>query len=276
MLQHTWERAEMAVPCEQVLTVVDAGHATTFGNQLAGRPHGTVIHQPANRETAPGTLLPLAHVLHADPDAVVGVFPSDHFVLEEDRFMAYVQVAGWTVRRGIHEIVLLGIMPDQPDPEYGWIEVNRDGRLPGSAFLPVERFWEKPEPCVARSLHEGGHLCSTMVTIARAATLWNLIGEAQPSLRQAFERIQRTLGTEREACEIVKAYHEIPSASLSSDVFERFPSRLTALAVRDVHWSDWGREERIEETLLRLATQNHRARGYRDARPSATGSARHS
>lgn len=260
MLQHTWKRVEMVVPPEGVLTVVDVGHVDTFRNQLASRPHGTVIHQPANRETAPGTLLPLAHVLHADPDAIVGVFPSDHFVMEEDRFMAHVQMAEWTVRRGLREIVILGVEADRPDPDYGWIEVNRAGRLRESCLLPVERFWEKPHPSIARSLHEGGHLWSTMVTVARAATLWNLIGEAQPDLQRPFERIQGTLGTESDASEITKAYQQMPSVSLSTGVFERFPSRLAAMAVRGLHWSDWGREERIDETLARLGKQNDMAR----------------
>lgn len=256
MLQHTWERVELAVPPERVLTVVDRGHVDTFRHQLASRPYKTVIHQPGNRETAPGTLLPLAHVLHADPDAVVGVFPSDHFVLEDDRFMAYVEVAQWTVRRGVQEIVILGVEPDEPDPDYGWIEVKRAGRLPRSCLLPVERFWEKPHPSVARSLHEGGHLWSTMVTVARAATLWELIGNAQPELRRPFECIKDALGTETESCEIAKAYEHMPTVSLSSGVFERLPSHLAAIAMRQVHWSDWGREERIDDTLLRFRKDN--------------------
>lgn len=256
MLQHTWKRAEMIVPREHVLTVIDAGHADTFRNQLASRSNGTVIHQPENRDTAPGTLLPLAHVLWADPDAVVGVFPSDHFVLEEERFMAHVELAEWIVRRGIGEVVILGVVPDHPDPDYGWIEVDRTGRLQGSWLLPVERFWEKPQPSVAQWLYEGQHLWSTMLTVARAATLWNLITESQPDLRQRFERIQRALGTENAACETAKAYHQMPSVSLSTDVFERCPSRLAALAVHDVHWSDWGREQRITETLVQLGRCN--------------------
>jgi mannose-1-phosphate guanylyltransferase len=256
MLQHTWKRVEMIAPRERVLTVVDAGHGGTFRNQLASRAHRTVIYQPTNRETAPGTLLPLAHVLRADPSAIVGIFPSDHFILEEERFMAQVQLAAWSLQRGMWDVVVLGVAPDQPDPDYGWIEVSRAGRHPGSGLLPVERFWEKPHASVARSLYEGGHLWSTMVTVARATTLWRLICEAQPELHRPFERIRHALGTAAETAEISSAYEGLPSASLSGDVFARTPSRLAALAVREVHWSDWGREERIDATLRQLGEYN--------------------
>jgi len=59
----------------------------------------------------------------------------------------------------------------------------------------VKRFWEKPNACVAQSLYAGGHLCSTMVAVARAGVLWDLIGTAQPELRRSFDRIRLALGT---------------------------------------------------------------------------------
>lgn len=257
MLQHTWKRVEMIVPRERVLTVVDAGHGTLFRNQLASRAHRTVIYQPANRETAPGTLLPLAHALHANPHAIVGIFPSDHFILEEERFMAQVEIAEWSVRRGLWDIVIVGVVPEGPDPDYGWIEVDRAGRHPGSCLLPVKRFWEKPNASVAQSLYASGHLWSTMVTVARAGALWDLIGTAQPELRRSFDRIRHALGTTAESAEIRNAYARMPSVSLSSGVFAQAPSCLATLAARDVHWSDWGREERVTETLLELGKHGH-------------------
>ena len=49
--------------------------------------------QPANKETGPGILLPLMFIYKRCPHAIVAVFPSDHFVLEEDRFMNHVKLA---------------------------------------------------------------------------------------------------------------------------------------------------------------------------------------
>jgi mannose-1-phosphate guanylyltransferase len=241
MLQHTWHRVEMMVPREKLITVVDAGHREPFRKQLSERLAGTVVYQPTNCETAPGTMLPLAHVLQGDPNAVVAIFPSDHFVEEENRFMGYVQIAEWLVRRRLWDVALLGIQPDRPDPDYGWIEVRRSGRHSKSRVWPVERFWEKPDPLLSRRLYEGGHLWSTMVIVARGARLWELVLDAQPELRRPFECIRQALRTPREESEVRAAYGAMRSMSLSRDVFERVTSCLAVVEVRDVHWNEWGR-----------------------------------
>lgn len=245
-------RAASAIPRERVVTVIDATHADLFRDQLARRAARTVVVQPANRETGPGTLLPLAHVLRADPEARVAILPSDHFVEEEERFMRHVDVADWLVRRELGDVAILGVEAERPDSDYGWIEVHRSGRHRASCALPVVRFWEKPPLPVACRLHEEGHLWSTMVTVARGASLWDFFRAVQPDVHRSFERVRQALGTADEAAVLHDAYHRMPSVSLSKGVFERLPSRLAAVAVRGVHWSDWRREERVVETLDRL------------------------
>ncbi len=254
MLEHTWDRVELTVARDRVLTVVDAAHRATFHAQLSGRAEGTVISQPANRETGPGTMLPLAHVLQADPDAIVGIFPSDHFVGDDRGFMAHVDMAQWVVHRGLWDVVLLGAPADGPDREYGWIEADRFGRPRTSYVLPVRRFWEKPRRSTALRLYEDGHLWSTMVTIARAARLWELIETVQPELCRLFGRVRAAVGTVREAAEVQAVYERLPSVSLSSGVFERVAPRLAVVPMRDVPWSDWGCEERVTCVLSRLGS----------------------
>jgi mannose-1-phosphate guanylyltransferase len=257
MLEHTWARVEMLMAHERVLTVIGATHLAEFPEQLDARWPGTVLGQPVNRETAPGILLPLAQVLRADPFAVVGIFPSDHFVLEERRLMAQAWAASNVVRDGVRDVVILGATPTRADPEYGWIEV-RHGREIAPGVLAVERFREKPTLETAARLYRGGHLWSTMIVVARAAALWELICEAQPQLRRPFEKIREALGTADEADVLQREYVAIPEVSLSQGVLEQFPSRLGVMALDGIYWSDWGREERIQETLQRLDWLFHR------------------
>lgn len=74
MLEHTWDRCQQLIPPERLLTVVSQGHLIypEVGQQLSGRPPGTVI-----------------------------VLPSDHFIVEEECFMAHVAMAFRTVERKI-------------------------------------------------------------------------------------------------------------------------------------------------------------------------------
>ena len=61
--------------------------------QLDGRRVGTVLFQPANRDTGAGVFLPLTYVRARDPLATVIIYPSDHFVYPEERFLDTVRDA---------------------------------------------------------------------------------------------------------------------------------------------------------------------------------------
>jgi mannose-1-phosphate guanylyltransferase len=84
MLRRTIRRAERIISPERLLTVVINPHLPYVKQQLCDRPSETIIVQPCNRETAPGILLPLLHVYQRDPQAIVAILPSDHFILEEE------------------------------------------------------------------------------------------------------------------------------------------------------------------------------------------------
>src|SRR5438309_1101836 len=80
---------------------------------------GPVMLPPA------GILLPLAYISHRDPSATVTVFPSDHFVVKEDPFLAAAGRAVAEVQHFSRQLILLGALPDQAEGDYGWIEPAR-------------------------------------------------------------------------------------------------------------------------------------------------------
>ena len=89
LIEHTFKRAETLIARQNILTIVGKQHLVhvEVRQQLASRHPGTVVVQPANKETGPGILFPLMHIYKRCPEAIVSVFPSDHFILEEARFM---------------------------------------------------------------------------------------------------------------------------------------------------------------------------------------------
>ncbi|MGE0824368.1 MAG: sugar phosphate nucleotidyltransferase [Candidatus Binatia bacterium] len=169
MLEHTLARVERMIPRERIVVVLSADHRPEAAPQLAHWPVDNVIYQPANRDTAPGILLPLAHVSHRDPLATVALFPSDHFILDEERFMASVQQAVAETQDFPHELTLLGMTPDGVEEGYGWIEPAGEER--GRATQAVRRFWEKPSLSCAQELLARGALWNTFVCVAQAATV---------------------------------------------------------------------------------------------------------
>jgi len=260
MLEQTYNRAEKIISCERLFTVVGKDHLAFAEprRQLSGRAPDTVVVQPANKDTGPGLLLPLMHVYKRYADATVVVFPSDHFIAEEDLFLRHVEAACRVVERHPSCLVLLGMEPDEPEPEYGYIVPGEDLNGPGSAELhKVTRFVEKPNTRIARELITAGALWNTMVMVFKAEMLLTLVRDIDPKLFDSFERICEAIGTLDEARVVERFYRQLPAVNFSQGLLEPFaadqPSSLLVLRVRGVFWSDWGSEQRIVSVLKKRA-----------------------
>jgi mannose-1-phosphate guanylyltransferase len=256
MLEHTFYRAQKMIPAERLFTVVSHSHLQhpEVTRQLSSRPMACIVEQPDNRDTGPGLLLPLAHLYKRYPDSTVVVFPSDHFILEEDLFMVYVDQAFRVVEQDPAKVVLLGINPSEAEPEYGYIVPGKKlyGPLaPGAC--EVSRFIEKPERDVARDVVSGGGLWNTLVMIFKTKIFLKEISRIDPLLFGFFERIWRAIGTPSVGDVVKKVYEQVHPVNLSKGFLEilalQRPSRLVVLPVRGVHWSDWGSEQRIMTVL---------------------------
>jgi mannose-1-phosphate guanylyltransferase len=256
MLEHTFDRAERLIPRERLFTVAsqDHLHYREARQQLLNRPSRTLVLQPLNRETAPGLLLPLMHVYKRYPQSIVAVFPSDHFILEEQRFMAHVEIAFQLVQRDPSQIVLLGVKPNQPETEYGYILPN--GQLTDLTAMDVhgvESFIEKPDAVTARRLASRGALWNSVVMVFETKTFLNLIGLASPALHRPFQEIFRAIGTAMESVVVEDCYRDMIPSNFSKDLLEtlaiHIPGRLAVISVKGVLWSDWGSAPRIIKIL---------------------------
>jgi mannose-1-phosphate guanylyltransferase len=252
MLEHTLARVERLIPRERILVVVSQNHQEEVIQHLAHWPAENVIYQPANRDTAPGILLPLTYISHRDPLATVTVFPSDHFVVKEDLFLAAVGRAVAEVQHFLRQLILLGALPNHAEGDYGWIELARqESRRESQAVL---RFVEKPSRAHADELLARGALWNTFVFAARATTLWAMVRRTAPDLADAFERIGGILSlcSSYAPCFIEHAYERMRAVNFSSGVCEPLVSWLRVLPLPEVGWSDWGTAERILASLQNL------------------------
>jgi mannose-1-phosphate guanylyltransferase len=258
MLEHTFDRAERLIPRDRLFTVASLDHLQFHEarRQLLARSAHTVVLQPLNRETAPGVLLPLIHVYKRYPQSIVAVFPSDHFILEEERFMAHVELAFRVVQQDPSRIVLLGVKPGQPEEEYGYILPN--GQLGGFAPVDlhgVESFMEKPERCIAMEYTARGALWNSMVMVFQTKSFLSLINLVALALHRSFERIYRAIGFPEENTVVEDCYDHMAPSNFSRDLLEaiavQHPARLAVISVDGVVWSDWGSAPRIMKILER-------------------------
>jgi mannose-1-phosphate guanylyltransferase len=256
LLERTFKRVERLVPPERIMTVVNHDHLQypDACRQLARRPVNTVIVQPRNRDTGPGLLLPLAYLQRRCEDAIVAVFPSDHYVSNDLALMQHAETACQAVEARPDLIVLLGVSPDAPETDYGYV-------LPGSSMdgdgtpqiRGVRRFIEKPTARQAHDLIEQGALWNTSILVFRLQVLVDLMWCVAPLLSLRFTEIVDAIGTPRAHDVIDAVYQGMPPVNLSRGILElvsvSWPSRLAVLRVDDAFWSDWGVEHRILRDL---------------------------
>lgn len=256
LLEQTRRRACMLVAPARLVTVVTRQHERFYRPALAGAAPASIVVQPENRGTAPAILYALLRLGAAASASPVAVFPSDHYVSDDGAFMARVEGALEAVLARPELVVLLGIAPDRPEADFGWIEPAELilGESPWPLYR-VRRFWEKPAPPVARRLETAGCLWNSFVIVAQPATLQRLIQSAVPELFAAFAPLRARLDTpwEDEAARVV--YGRLPSTDFSTHVLQARPESLAVLPVSGVGWNDLGDPARVRATQAQMHWQ---------------------
>jgi len=255
LLEATLQRARTLISSKRQFVVVTESHFdyAEVPQQLSNYPEVHVAAQPMNRDTGLGLLLALAHIYHVRPDSTVVVFPSDHFIQEEDLFLNHVDAAFGLVERDSERIVLLGIAPTQAETDYGYILPSDrwHNAFPFGA-REVKHFIEKPDPILARKLVLRGGFWNTMVMVFNLKMLIEHLRAINPFAYRGFEQICDSMDSAGFAVRVKQIFAKSEPLNLAKGVLEHLaaqrPRFLFVLPVRGVHWSDWGSEERIMST----------------------------
>jgi mannose-1-phosphate guanylyltransferase len=236
LLARTFERALPIVPRERLVTIVARQHRDWWESELADFPPANIIIQPENRGTAVGILLPLTHVLHQDPDAVVVVFPSDHHVADESVMRKAVLEGIEEVHEHPDEMLLLGITPDYEDAEYGWVTPRP---VEGDPVSLVETFVEKPAADVALRLRDTGALWNSFMFVAHGSTMLDII---RKRMHDTVEAVKHAIDS-HEA--LGALYAGLETHDFSREILQTFPARLRLLTVPPCGWTDLGTPARF-------------------------------
>src|SRR5882724_4578500 len=256
LLDQTSRRVALSVAPDHTLTVLTRTHERFYRPLLKNVPKARLLVQPENKGTAPAILFSLLRIAQLSPNAAVAFFPSDHYFADNEQFMSHIESAFDAARTHPETVTLLGIKPESPEVEYGWIEpdVSLFGRQPRS-ISRVRKFWEKPSALVARGLMERGCLWNSFVMVGRVDAFLKMTERALPSLFDFFSAIAPTFGTPAEARAMSELYSWIPSANFSHEVLTLRPDDLAVMQVSDVGWSDLGEPKRVFSTLQQIGLQ---------------------
>jgi mannose-1-phosphate guanylyltransferase len=193
MLQQTLERLKPIAGLEKTWIVTNEFLAQEIADQLPGLPLAQIVQEPIARNTAPACGLAAFLIERENPDAVLGVFPSDHVIGDEPRFLKALQKAINLAAAGDH-IVVLGIEPTRAETGYGYIETG-DFTQDEDA-LHVRRFTEKPNQSRAEEfVSAGNYYWNSGMFLWSARTLADAVREHLPETAPLLESIAAAYGT---------------------------------------------------------------------------------
>jgi mannose-1-phosphate guanylyltransferase len=184
------------------------------------------------------------------PRGVVGFFPSDHQFNSDTEFADFVDQAYQYAQIYGDRVFLLGITPDSPETDYGWIEPGRALLSRGGCdAFEVSRFWEKPSGDKARDLMDTGGLWNTFIMIGRLTAFLDLIRSSLPSLLISFDRMSDAMQPDATNAPLAELYTKIPTSNFSREVLVECPGNLAVLSAQGLQWTDLGNPERVMQTI---------------------------
>lgn len=246
LLYQTRRRISRLVPRWRTLLLLTKTHEPFYADQVSGMPSSSVLIQPCNRGTAPAILYSLMRLSEIDPKGILAFFPSDHYFSDDEAFVRQIDSAYEIAAFRPEVVILLGVTPEAPEVEYGWIEPGIPLENPGSnSVCRVSRFWEKPAQTLASALMERGCLWNSFVMFGHVNAFLNLIRHALPDLVESFESIRPSFFTTAEQAALRNLYSAIPAASFSEDALSVQPDHLAVLRATGLGWSDLGDPNRV-------------------------------
>jgi mannose-1-phosphate guanylyltransferase len=241
MIQQTVARLLPLAPARRFWIITNDDLRPAILKQLAKLPRTQVLAEPAGRNTAPAIGLAAFLLLRENPDAVIGLFPSDHVIVDEVRYRE-------TLARGIEiaaagaNIVVLGIRPNRAETGYGYIEA---GAVYDDA-LRVRRFTEKPDATkAAEFVAAGNYYWNSGIFLWSARTLADALREHLPKTAALLEEIAAAFGTHRFAATFRRLYPKCENISVDYAVLEprsakgEIEGRIFCLPA-DFGWNDLG------------------------------------
>ena len=243
MIQQTVERLKPLAGLEKTWIITNEYLAREIADQLPGLPAAQIVQEPVARNTAPACGLAAFLIERENPNAVLGVFPSDHVIADEPRFLKALQ-KGIAAAAAGENIVVLGIEPFRAETGYGYIETG-DLTKDDSA-LHVRRFIEKPNQNRADEfVAAGNYYWNSGMFLWSARTLANAVREHVPETAPLLEAIAAAWGTPQFDEVFRTAYPKCENISVDYAVLEPRSAKGEHLSnlyciPAEFNWNDLG------------------------------------
>jgi mannose-1-phosphate guanylyltransferase len=235
LIQKTFQRLSRLIPKENIFILTNERYNDLVFEQLPEVTARQVVLEPAMRNTAPCILYASLKIQKENPDAIMIVAPSDHWIEDETTFSKNVQQAFDFCSKN-NALMTLGIQPTFPNTGYGYIEFDKTS---AEAIKSVNQFREKPDYETAKEfISQGNFLWNAGIFMWSVRSVIDAFQSNQPNLYALFEKGISTYNTNLEADFIKYNYPLAENVSVDYAIMETSSNVYVIAAEFD--WNDLG------------------------------------
>ena len=250
MIRMTVDRIRRFSSPEKILVVASERLTRLIQDEIPEIPQGNYLIEPNGRNTAPAIGLAAIHVAHRDPDAVMGVYPSDHLITGETEFIDTIKIAEKFVEDST-ALLTLGVRPSYPATGYGYIQFQSGelANLPESVYQ-VKTFAEKPPLEIAEQfLRSGEFLWNSGMFLWSANTILGAMKKHMPDLYTSLKAVSDFIDTDRYDTVLDREWELVHSQSIDYGILEKADNVYTIKA--KFKWSDMGSWKSVYDILAK-------------------------
>lgn len=239
LLQLTFNRLSSIVLRENILILTNESYKDIVNKQISNLKEDQIILEPEMKNTAPCILMAALKIQKKNPHAVMLVAPSDHWIIEKDKFADDVNKAFQAASKD-EILITLGIKPTFPNTGYGYIKFDDGESLKNETEIyKVQQFTEKPTLRNARKyLEEGNYVWNAGIFIWKASAIVNAFEKYSNDLFELFNQGRNFYNEKGEDGFIKDTYPKAHNISVDYAILESSDNVYVIPAGFD--WDDLG------------------------------------
>ena len=244
LIQKTFSRLSKLIPVENILILTNERYNDLVLQQLPMVKQEQVLLEPAMRNTAPCILYASLKIQKQNPDAVMVVAPSDHWIEDEEEFSKNLKQC-FDFCQKENALMTLGIQPTFPNTGFGYIEFDK---ADANEIKKVNQFREKPNYETAKAFLEAGNfLWNGGIFIWSVKSITEAFEKFQPQMNALFQQGSESYNTSNEKQFIEANYPNAENISIDYAVMEKAKNVYVLPATFD--WNDLGTWGSLHEKL---------------------------
>jgi mannose-1-phosphate guanylyltransferase len=236
IIQSTYERFEKFISKENIFVITFEEYKDIVHKQLPHIDESNILCEPSRKNTAPCIAYVSYKLLQINPNANLICAPSDHLILDNEKF---IEVCNEALKFTAHikGLITLGIKPNHPNTGYGYIQ--HEQHAVSDNVYKVKTFVEKPDVETAKIfINSGDFLWNAGIFIWQVKNIIKAFEKLLPEMHEVFDAEKNNFNTQNEKQAIERIYPQCVNISIDYGVMEKADN--VYIIPSAFGWSDLG------------------------------------